>query len=113
MAHGSTGDIRLSDMTPGTLTVTLSTGKIELVNVVSSGDLRCESTTGDIRLTDVDAANLHLSASTGDILGTIRTPKVFDATTSTGKVSVPAGTEGGRCEAHTSTGDVRLSISGN
>lgn len=110
--HSDTGDIRLGDVTPETVTLSVETGKIDVFNVVCSGDLRCESTTGDIRLTDVDAANLYLAASTGDILGTIRTPKVFDATTSTGKVSVPTGTVGGRCEAHTSTGDIRLSISG-
>ena len=111
-AHGSTGDIRLADMAPETLDVSVNTGKIELVNVVCSGDLRCESSTGDIRLTDVDGANLYLSASTGDIEGTIRTEKVFSAHASTGKVSVPATTAGGRCEAQTSTGDVRLTVSG-
>ena len=111
-AHGSTGDIRLSDMTPETLTVTLSTGRIVLKNVVCSGDLRCKSTTGDIQLTDVDGADLYLTATTGDITGTIRTEKTFSATASTGKVSVPDTTGAGRCEASTSTGDIRLSISG-
>ena len=111
-AHGSTGDIRLSDMTPGTVDVSVSNGKIVLTNVVCTGDLRCESTTGDIRLTDVDGANLYLSASTGDIEGTILTDKVFSAHSSTGKVSVPATAAGGRCEAETSTGDIRLSLSG-
>lgn len=111
-AHGSTGDIRLADMAPEALDVSVNTGKIELVNVVCSGDLRCESSTGDIRLTDVDGANLYLSASTGDIEGTIRTEKVFSAHASTGKVSVPATTTGGRCEAETSTGDIRLTLSG-
>ncbi|MBQ3486933.1 MAG: AbgT family transporter, partial [Clostridia bacterium] len=46
------------------------------------------------------------------ILGTILTDKVFSAHSSTGKVSVPATAAGGRCEAETSTGDIRLSISG-
>ena len=110
--HGGTGDIRVSDMAPETMTVTLSTGKIVLSNVVCSGDLRCESSTGDIRLTDVDGANIYLEASTGDITGTIRTDKTFSASASTGKVSVPTGTTGGRCEASTSTGDIRLSVSG-
>ena len=62
-AHGSTGDIRLSDMTPGTVDVSVSTGKIVLTNVVCTGDLRCESTTGDIRLTDVDGASYFLSCN--------------------------------------------------
>ena len=112
-ARGSTGDIRLSDMTPGTVDVSISTGKIVLTNVVCSGDLRCESTTGDIKLTDVDGANLYLKASTGDITGTIRTDKTFSAHASTGSVRVPDTTGQGRCEANTSTGDIKLSISGN
>ena len=33
-AHGSNGDIRLADMAPETVDVSVSTGKIELVNVV-------------------------------------------------------------------------------
>ena len=111
-AHGSTGSICLSDMTLETVDMSVSTGRIELVNVVCSGDLMAKSTTGDIRLTDVDGANLYLSATTGDITGTIRTEKVFSAHASTGKVSVPATAAGGRCEAETSTGDIRLSVSG-
>ncbi len=111
-AHAGTGDIRLSNMAPEAVELSVRTGKIVLNNVVCSGDLTCESTTGDIRLTDVDGANLHLKASTGDITGTIRTSKTFEASASTGKVDVPNTTADGRCEAHTSTGDIRLSISG-
>ena len=112
IAHGGTGDIRLSDMTPETVSVTLSTGKIELVNVVCSGNLICESSTGDIRLTDVDGAYLYLKASTGDITGTVLTEKTFSANTSTGKVSVPNTAAVSLFKAQTSTGDIRLSISG-
>ncbi|MBQ6145465.1 MAG: hypothetical protein IJI82_00415, partial [Clostridia bacterium] len=85
---------------------------IEVTDVVCAGDLRCEENTGSIRLQDVDGANLYLKADTGSISGTIRTEKVFSAHASTGKVVVPATTAGGRCEAETSTGDIRLSISG-
>ena len=112
-AHGSTGSIRLSDMTLETVDMSVSTGRIELVNVVCSGDLIAKSTTGDIRLTDVDGANLYFSATTGDITGTIRTEKTFFAHASTGSVRVPDTTGEGRCEAETSTGSIKLSISGN
>ncbi len=112
VVRGDTGDVRLNDMAARTADLALSTGRMVLVNVVCSGDLRAASSTGDIRLTDVDAANLYLSASTGDIEGTILTEKVFSAHANTGKVSVPATTTGGRCEVETSTGNIRLSISG-
>ena len=54
-----------------------------------------------------------VKASTGDITGTIRTAKTFSAHASTGSVRVPDTTGQGRCEANTSTGDIKLSISGN
>lgn len=112
-AHSDTGNLRVGDMTPESADLSVHTGKLDVYNVICTGDLRCESSTGDIRLTDVDGANLYLKASTGDILGTIRTEKVFVASSSTGDVSVPSGTAGGRCEASTSTGVIRLNITGN
>ena len=112
VAHSDTGRLLLSDLSPVTAELSVNTGDLVLKNVICSGELRCESTTGDIRLTDVDALSLYLEATTGDITGTIRTPKTFSASASTGKVSVPATAAGGRCEAETSTGDIRLSISG-
>lgn len=119
VAHSDTGRLLLSDLSPVTAELSVNTGDLVLKNVICSGELRCESTTGDIRLTDVDALSLYLEATTGNITGTIRTPKAFSASASTGKVSVPAGTVsepngafGGPCEAETSTGDIRLSISG-
>ncbi len=112
IVRSDTGDVRLSDMTPERLDVALHTGRIVLTNVVCAGDLVCESSTGDIRLTDVDGANLYLKASTGDITGTVRTGKAFSAHASTGSVKVPDTAGQGRCEAQTSTGDIRLSVSG-
>ena len=111
--QSNTGDMRLSDIAADTADISVHTGDLKLTGVVCTGDLRCESTTGDIRLTDVDGANVYLKASTGDITGTILTDKTFSAHTSTGDVSVPTGTTGGRCEANTSTGDIKLAISGN
>jgi|GEM_PF-2709412 len=119
VAHSDTGDLLLSDLAPETAELSVNTGDLVLKNVICAGELRCKSTTGNIRLTDVDALSLYLQASTGDITGTIRTPKNFSASASTGKVSVPTGTVsepngpfGGPCQARTSTGDIRLSLSG-
>ena len=107
-----TGRIKVSNMTPETVELKASTGSIEVTDVVCEQDLRCEENTGSIRLQDVDGANLYLKANTGSISGTIRTEKTFYAQSSTGSVKVPEGTSGGRCEAYTGTGSIRLSISG-
>ena len=108
-----TGQIVLANMTPETVELDANTGSIRVTDVVCSGDMRIEADTGSIRLEDVDAANLYLESDTGSISGTIRTDKIFVAKSSTGSVNVPEGTSGGRCEAHTDTGSIRLSISGN
>lgn len=108
-----TGRIVLANMTPETVELDANTGSIRVTDVVCSGDMRIEADTGSIRLEDVDAADLYLKADTGSISGTIRTDKTFVAKSSTGSVKVPEGTSGGRCEAHTSTGSIRLSVSGN
>ncbi len=107
-----TGRIKVANMTPETAELEVETGSLEVIDVVCAGDLRCESTTGSIRLTDADGANIYLRAETGSISGTIRTEKVFYARSSTGSVKVPEGAAGGRCEAETSTGSIRLSLSG-
>ena len=107
-----TGRIKVANMTPETAELEVETGSLEVIDVVCAGDLRCEADTGSIRLTDVDGANVYLRADTGSISGTIRTEKVFYAKSSTGSVKVPEGTAGGRCEAETSTGSIRLSLSG-
>ena len=111
-AHSDTGDILVFDMQPAQADLSVSTGHITLRNVICSGDLICKSNTGDISVEGVDGANLYFKASTGDITGSVLTEKIFYARSSTGKVSVPQTTAGGRCEAETSTGDIRLSLSG-
>jgi len=107
-----TGRIKVANMTPQTAELEAETGSIEVTDVVCAGDLRCETDTSSIRLTDADGANLYLKTDTGSISGTIRTEKVFYAKSSTGSVKVPDTAAGGRCEAQTSTGSIRLSISG-
>ena len=58
-----------------------------------------------------DAAEIFVKTSTGDVSGSLLTEKVFITDTSTGKVSVPKTTTGGKCELITSTGDIKIEIS--
>ena len=107
-----TGRIVIANMTPETVELNACTGSVKVTDVVCSGDMRIQEDTGSIRLEDADAANLYLESDTGSISGTIRTEKTFVAKSDTGSVKVPEGTSGGRCEARTDTGSIRLSISG-
>ena len=110
--NADTGRIAIANMTPETADLESATGSIRLTDVVCSGDMHVETDTGSIRLENADAANLYLESDTGSISGTIRTEKTFVAKSATGSVNVPEGTSGGRCEAHTDTGSIRLSITG-
>ncbi|MBO4869965.1 MAG: DUF4097 family beta strand repeat protein [Clostridia bacterium] len=111
-AHVSTGKTELSDVTCGSLASTGSTGDIKLKNVAVSGQMSIERSTGDVRFTDSDAAQITVKTTTGDVTGTLKSEKIFVAKASTGKISVPDTASGGKCEINTSTGDIRISISG-
>ena len=51
-----------------------------------------------------------VNTSTGDVNGTLLSEKIFITDTSTGRVSVPKTTSGGKCEITTSTGDINIGI---
>lgn len=128
----STGGIRLCDLRVGELSLSASTGviaasavicdgnaeiigrtgKVTLTDVVVGGRMSIKATTGDVTFARCDAAQISVLVTTGDVTGSLRTPKVFDASASTGKIEVPASGAGGSCEVRASTGNIRLWIEG-
>ena len=106
----STGDIKLTNVQCGTLTAKGTTGKTVLKNVLAADLFSIHRSTGDIKLEGCDAGELIVKTTTGDITGSILSEKIFEAKTSTGKISVPQTTTGGKCEVTTTTGDIRLTI---
>ncbi len=57
-----------------------------------------------------DAASIYVKTDTGDVTGSLRSEKVFITETHTGKVRVPTGIRGGRCEISTHTGDIIIEV---
>lgn len=106
----STGDARLTGVTCQRITSTGSTGDIFLENVTAAETIYLKRSTGDINFEKCDAAELFLNTSTGDIRGSLLSDKVFIAHSSSGNVNVPSTTSGGKCEADTNTGDIRITI---
>ena len=102
----STGKTFLQDVHCENLHTEGSTGDLLLQNVTAAAQMYVVRDTGDVRLEGCDAGQLYLQTDTGDVSGTLLTPKVFDAKTDTGKVSVPNGTTGGLCTVITDTGDI-------
>ena len=80
------------------------------MDIIPEGKITLERTTGDISFDRCDAAELFVNTSTGDVLGTLLTPKIFIAKTTTGKIELPDTTTGGICKITTTTGDIIIDI---
>ena len=106
----STGDTYLSNVQCDTLTAKGSTGDIVLKNVLATGQFSIQRSTGDIKFEGCDADNIIVKTNTGDVTGSLLSEKIFITKTSTGKISVPQTTSGGKCEVTTTTGDIRLEL---
>ncbi|MBR4157341.1 MAG: DUF4097 family beta strand repeat protein [Oscillospiraceae bacterium] len=107
----TSGDIRMKDVTCRTLNAESTSGEKTLTDVVSQEDIRITSSSGDLTLTRCDALTLHIKSSSGEVTGSLRTEKTFITHTTSGGVNVPTG-RGGDCEIETTSGDIRITISG-
>lgn len=106
----STGKTNLTDVYCKNLMSSGDTGSLSLKNVIATEKYSIERSTGDVELEQCDAAELFIKTDTGDVSGTLRTGKAFETTTDTGRVNVPKGTAGGKCEIITNTGDIKIDI---
>ena len=104
-----TGDITVQNVSVGGLELETDTGDVLLTDVICR-QFEAESSTGDIRMERFDADSIRIETSTGDVTGTLLSEKIFVTETDTGRVRVPSGSSGGRCEIHTDTGDIELTI---
>lgn len=105
-----TGDVKLSDLACDRIYCESDTGDISLKNTVATNKFTISSDTGDVRFQKSDAAEMYIKTSTGDVRGTLLSEKVFLADSSTGNISLPKTTSGGKCEITTSTGDIKIEI---
>ena len=106
----STGKAKLEDVTCKNLTTNGSTGDITLDSVIAEEKFTITRTTGDVKFEGADAGGILVQTDTGDVTGTFLTGKYYHINTDTGKVDVPANTQGTRCEVRTSTGNIKLRI---
>ena len=104
------GDIELENIECATLSAQNTNGKIELEEVLVSGKLEAKTENGNIELDCCDADTLYLKSTTGKIEGSLLTPKNFVTDTVNGKIKVPASSQGGKCEAITTNGNIELEI---
>ena len=104
------GNIRVKDISAGTLDLSVSTGKATVSGVTCEGDMAVRVTTGNAYLTDIACKSVISSGSTGDIsLNNVVAAEKFSIKRSTGNIKFD------RCDAaeifaETSTGDVKGSL---
>ena len=102
----STGDIRVENISAGTLDLSVSTGKVTVSSVTCQGDVTVGVSTGKADLTDISCKSLTSSGNTGDIsLVNVIAAERFSIERSTGDVKFNS------CDAaaiyvKTDTGDV-------
>ncbi len=108
--HANSGKTKLRDLTCGTLTSEGTTGDITLDHVDAAEAISITRGTGDVEFNASDAASIYVKTDTGDVTGSLRSEKVFITETHTGKVRVPTGIRGGRCEISTHTGDIIIEV---
>lgn len=107
---GSTGGIKFVDSTMNSVKVNLSTGSTSFVNTIANSRIDVDSSTGSVKFDRADAHDLKIHTSTGSVSGTLLTPKIFRAKSSTGTPHTDDTTTGGICEVETSTGGINLTV---
>lgn len=106
----TTGDIRLTDFQCKSFASKGTTSDITMKNLIVAEKMEITASTGEVRFDGCDAGEMQIETSTGNVTGSLLSPKIFAAQTSSGKVQVPETTTGGVCKIKTSSGDIRITV---
>ena len=117
----TSGEIKVSQLTmaeDGVLSADVSrmkleitSGDIELSNVMVAGELRAETNSGDIEIKRSDAGSLYLETTSGDVEAELLSGKMFEVDVTSGDKRYPASDrDGGLCKVKTSSGDVEIVV---
>lgn len=106
----STGDIRVENVSAGSLDLSVSTGEVIASGIACEGEVNVNVSTGHTKLTDVECKNIISNGSTGDISlkNAVATEKL-SIERSTGKVKFD-GCDASEIFVKTDTGDVKGSL---
>ena len=103
----TTGDIGLENISVGSLSVSVGSGKIVASHIGSSGNLKLEVGTGDIELTDVECKSLSSNGTTGDVsLKNVIAKEKTDISRGTGNIRLELF-DSGEIFVKTTTGSVK------
>ena len=114
----TSGDFNLDGVRCNKATLHTTSGDYKLNDFIVTGDLDPDrpnldisGTTSEIIFKNCDAHNIKMKTTTGDIKGNFLTKKNIDADAGTGHALVNSDrTVADKCYAHTTTGDIDISI---
>ncbi len=109
----NSGDIDFMSVDSKSISAESASGEQHYINVNATSDIIAKSNSGDIELGTSDASELYFETDSGDVIGQLRSDKNFLVDTDSGNVDVPFSDKGGKCEVHTTSGDVDFSIQTN
>jgi DUF4097 and DUF4098 domain-containing protein YvlB len=102
----TTGHIKTENITAQNVSLTATTGKIDVTGLKASGDLKLAVSTGKTILNNITCKNITSSGSTGDLTATNTVAEgKFNVKRSTGDVGLEK-CDAGEIEIVTDTGDV-------
>lgn len=106
----TTGAILVEDVSVGSLELSVSTGRVTVMDVSCAGNLQISVSAGRADLTDVQCRNLTTDGSTGNVkLTRVRAVGMMKIKRSTGNVTLE-GVDAAELDIETDTGDVRGSL---
>ena len=114
----TTGDFNLDNVQCNKATLHTTSGDYKLNDLIVTGDLDPDrpnldisGTSSEIIFKNCDAHNIRMKTTTGDIKGNFLTKKNIDADAGTGHATVDSDrTAADKCYAHTTTGDIDISV---
>lgn len=108
----------INGVTCNKATLNATSGKFDINDLIVSGtfdsknyNLTIKGVSSDIKFKNCDARNIYMETTSGDIEGNFLTKKSFDADSTTGEVNVDSDRNAeDKCYAHSTTGDIDISI---
>ena len=106
------GDLFLASSECGTLDISLTSGDVDFFDFNVKGALSISGRSGDVDFSNSDAGSIDISLTNGDVTGTLLSEKIFSCKTTSGDISIPQTSGGGKCSIRLTSGDVDLKIAG-
>jgi DUF4097 and DUF4098 domain-containing protein YvlB len=102
--------VNISNVKTQDVSVKSTSGDVELIGVISLGDLKAKTVSGEIDLDRCDGKFLNLETTSGDVDGSLLREKLFITDTTSGEVNVPIFTSDEKCMISTVSGDIEIVV---